>query len=289
MQSGDFLKLDSKDLEKYVGSDKIALLNNISSLAKAANLSSKYLYKEFTGSYVIGNLSLLKAPKVAIIGTRTPNQYARHYAGLLSREFSTHGFSVVSGGAIGIDCIAHMSSGARSIMVLPCGINVNYPRQNATLIESKRQNALVLSEYAPNFMPHKHSFLERNRIIIALSDFVIIPQADLQSGSMSSANLCNVLQKPLFVLPHRINESLGTQDLLAKNKANCIYNAHDFVTSKCKEYGLDSIESSEDELLTFAKNNGLFTEALRLFGDKVLEYELEGKIQRNGVYISTSL
>ncbi|MWV61363.1 DNA processing protein DprA [Helicobacter saguini] len=279
---------DIKALESYISKDKLKLLNDIPNIAKRANLSSKHLYKEFKGLHISGNLELFKAPKVAIIGTRSPNQYTKHYTATLSRALSNRGFIVVSGGAIGVDSIAHTHSDTHSIMVLPCGLNVNYPKENARLIESKRRNALVVSEYERDFMPHKYSFLERNRIIIALSDFVIIPQADLQSGSMSSANLCYALNLKPFVLPHRLGESLGTQDLLSKNRANCIYNTQDFITQMCENFGLDSIESS-DEILDFARNNGLFSEALRLFGERVLEYELQGKITRNGLYISTSL
>lgn len=280
--------LSAKDLESYIDSKYLNVLSDIPNVAKSANLSSKHLYKDFKGLHIAGNLELLKSPKVAIIGTRTPNQYTKHYTATLSAQLSTRGFVVLSGGAIGVDSIAHANSGTRSIMVLPCGLNVNYPKENARLIESKRQNALVLSEYKRDFMPHKHSFLERNRIIIALSDFVIIPQADLQSGSMSSANLCFALNLKPFVLPHRLNESLGTQELLSKNRALCIYNANDFVREMCEIYKLDSIESV-DEILAFARSNGLFSEALRLFGDKIFEYELEGKITRNGIYITTTL
>lgn len=279
--------LSDKDLSKYVSNDKIINLKNLANIAKEAKLSSKHLYKDFNGVNAVGNISLLQNPIVAIVGTRYPNQYSRYYTASISKELSRIGFSIISGGAIGIDCIAHSNSMEKSIMVLPCGININYPKENTNLINNIRQNALVLSEYKPDCMPYKHSFLERNRIIIALSDIVIIPQADLKSGSISSANLTNALQKPLFVLPHRINESLGTQDLLNKNRANCIYDIKSFIESLCKIYHLDSIIESKDEIIEFAMSGGLFQEALNKFGDKVLEYELEGKIKRNGIYICT--
>lgn len=283
MQNNDtFMPLSA--LQNHIDSAKLALLNSISDIAKKANLKAKHLYKDFSGLYVAGNLALLQKPLIAIIGTREPNQYTRHYTAMLSRELS-RSFAIISGGAIGVDSIAHANSGKNIVMVLPCGINLNYPIQNSRLINFARESGLVVSEYERDFMPHKYSFLERNRIIIALSDAVIIPQADLKSGSMSSALLTYALKKPLFVLPHRINESLGTHSLLAQDKARCIYDIRAFVESLRTQYGMQCESEEGDEILEFARSNGLFSEAMKRFGDKVLEYELEGKIMRNGIYI----
>ncbi|TLE08792.1 DNA-processing protein DprA [Helicobacter bilis] len=277
--------LESSALAKYLSMDKIALLDDLIHKAKENNLKSKHLYKAFNAVFARGNLSLLKKPKVAIIGTRSPNQYAKQMTTQLANTLSQKGFVIVSGGAIGIDSIAHLNANNNAILILPCGIDAIYPKENATLINNLAQNGLVLSEYSGTYKPMKHTFLERNRLIIAWSDIIIIPQADIKSGSSSSANLAITLQKPLFVLPHRLHESRGTQELLHAQKAQCIYDIESFVTNLCEIHNIAHTQEIKDPLLEFAYNNGLFEDALKLFGDLVFAYELEGKIKRNGLYI----
>lgn len=278
--------LESNILSKYLSMDKIALLDDLIQKAKKNNLKSKHLYKAFNGIFAYGDISLLKKPKIAIIGTRIPNQYAKQVTAQLASVFSQKGFSIVSGGAIGIDSIAHLNTNNNAILILPCGIDTFYPKENRVLINSLRQNGLILSEYGGTYKPMKHTFLERNRLIIAWSDIIIIPQADVKSGSSSSANLAITLQKPLFVLPHRLHESLGTQELLQAKKAQCIYDIESFVKNICELYNITYKQEVKDPLLEFANTNGLFEDALKLFGDLVFAYELEGKIKRNGLYIT---
>ncbi len=285
MNQSEALFLDKDSFYKYIDDDKRTSIENLIEYAKEAKLTSRHVYKIFNGIFAQGNLSLLSKPKIAIIGTRTPNQYAKQICSYIASTLSQNGFIIISGGAVGIDCIAHKNSGHNSILVLPSGINMNYPKENSAMIDSIRHNGLVLSEYENDFKPMKHSFLERNRLIIALSDIVIIPQADIRSGTSSSANLAKALQKNIFVLPHRINESLCTQELLEQGKAECIYNIESFVKGLCSKFNLDNIICESDEVLEFAKNQGLFEEALQKFGNKVFEYELEGKIKRNGLYM----
>ena len=277
--------LESSALSQYLSMDKIALLDDLIHKAQENKLKSKHLYKAFHGIFARGNLSLLKKPKVAIIGTRSPNQYAKQMTTQLANTLSQKGFVVVSCGAIGIDSIAHLNANNNAILILPCGIDAIYPKENATLINNLAQNGLVLSEYGGTYKPMKHTFLERNRLIIAWSDIIIIPQADIKSGSSSSANLAITLQKPLFVLPHRLHESRGTQELLQAQKAQCIYDLESFVTNVCEIHNIAYMQEIKDPLLEFAYNNGLFEDALKLFGDLVFAYELEGKIKRNGLYI----
>lgn len=277
--------IEKDKLANYLEYSKIALLDKLLEKAKSSNLKSRHLYKEFNGIFAQGNLSLLNKPKVAIIGTRAPNQYAKQISAQLATILATKGFVIISGGAIGIDFIAHINSNNNAILILPCGISATYPKENISMITNLRKHGLVLSEYSGTYMPMKHTFLERNRLIIAWSDIVIIPQADIKSGSSSSANLALTLNKPLFVLPHRIHESRGTQELLQTGKAKCIYDIELFIKNACKLHNL-KYEQNEDPILEFARTKGLFEDALKLFGDIVLTYELEGKIKRNGIYIA---
>ena len=226
-----------------------------------------------------GDLTLLEsAPKIAIVGTRKPNPYTKAFVATLASQIAQFQGVVTSGGALGVDITAHTHAFPRTIMVSPSSLDILYPKSNAKMIQQMMEQSLVLSEYKEHYMPHRYSFLERNRLVIALSEVVIIPQADLYSGSMQSAAIAQKLNKPLYVLPHRIGESEGTNLLLAQNKAKAIYDVSLFIQSifgvSCKN------EQENDEILQFCKNNPSFEEAFAYFGHRLYEYELEGKIIR---------
>ncbi|MCX2717119.1 DNA-processing protein DprA [Helicobacter sp. MIT 21-1697] len=221
--------------------------------------------------------------KIAIVGTRKPNPYTKSFVATLANKIAHNNGVVVSGGALGVDIIAHTHAYPRTIMFSPASLEILYPKSNADMISKMMQECLVLSEYEKEYMPHKYSFLERNRLVIALSDKVIIPQADKQSGSMQSARIALELGKPLFVLPHRVGESEGTNALLASGEAQAIYDVNAFIESI---FGAQSIiRDEDDEILRFCANNPSFEEAYERFGAKIYEYELEGKIIRESSFI----
>lgn len=99
-------------------------------------------------------------------------------------------------------------------MFAPCALTRIYPPSNAQTIAQIAKEGLILSEYDKDFQPHGYTFLERNRLVIAFSDLVIIPEAQENSGSMASARLATELRKPLFVLPQRLLKA-RTNALLA--------------------------------------------------------------------------
>ncbi len=230
-----------------------------------------------------GNLELLDSKKIAIVGTRKPNPYSKLFTQSLSSQISKSGGVVISGGALGIDIIAHSAAFPRTIMVAPTDLEHFYPQTNKAMIEKIYTQALALSEYAKIPNPKPYHFLERNRIVIALSDAVIIPQADLASGSMESARIALELNKPLYVIPHRIGESEGTNALLAKAQAYAIYDIQRWI----EEWFGSLFSPLQDEILDFCALIPSFEEAYQRFGDRLLEYELEGKIERkNGrIYV----
>ena len=242
--------------------------------------------------FALGDSALLDSRvKIAIIGTRKPNTYTQTYTTLLAKSLANIGAIIVSGGALGTDIIAHSAALPKTICVLPTSLDRFYPASNAKIIQAIADQGLLLSEYECNPNPQRHDFLHRNRLIVALSDIVIIPQADRFSGSLASANLCTKLGKPIFVLSHRIGESLGTQDLLAQERASAITDIEAFTQALALRFDLKAQEVLEDdELLDFARSNPTFEEAFARFGEKVLEYELMGKITReNGRIIISSV
>ena len=218
-----------------------------------------------------GDISLLKRPKVAIVGSRKASIYSKQLTASLSYKLSKH-FTIVSGGAIGIDAIAHQNSNNNTIMVSPCSLDIIYPKSNKKIIENIQKNSLAISEYEKDFSPKNYTFVQRNRIVVGISDLVIIVEANKDSGSMRSYEWAEKFKKPIFVLPHRINESSGTNYLLKNNLAKPIWDIDEF----CNQF-FDTTNTN-DELLEFAKTNPTFEEMLKKFGEKVYEYELEGKI-----------
>ncbi|MGX2983633.1 DNA-processing protein DprA [Helicobacter sp. 23-1045] len=261
-------------------------LNRCDSQEISSNLAQKFanLKNPPKTLFYKGDLSLLDSLKVAIVGTRTPNPYTKSLTAKLAHAIAKHAV-VVSGGAFGVDIIAHTGAMPRTIMISPSSLDIIYPRENAKIIAQIAESALILSEYERDYMPHRFSFLERNRLVVALSDIVILPQGDLKSGTHSSANYALRLNKPIFTIPHRYNESTLTNALLAQGKARAIYNIDDFIKEIFGvESSADSANSAEssDEILAFCAKNPAFEDALAKFGNKILEYEFDGKLVREG-------
>ncbi len=221
--------------------------------------------------YYKGNLELLKRKKVSIVGSRKPNSYCKAYTYALAQKLSNRGFCIVSGGAIGVDTIAHSAAKIdNTILVSPCGLNYKYPQINKKLIEQIEEKGLVLSCFEADFKATPYSFVQRNELVVALGDILIVTYADLDSGSLRSVEYALKMNKKVYVLPHRIDESVGTNNLLKENKAKAIYDIKEFL-------GLFEFKK-EDEFLNFCKKSPSLDEAIFLFSNKVFEYELKGLI-----------
>lgn len=225
--------------------------------------------------YYIGDINLLKNKKVAIVGTRHPNSYTKNFTHQLSNILSKNNITIVSGAALGVDAIAHQSSNNNTIAVVANGLDIRYPSTNKNLIKNIEENSLILSTYKSTQKARPYTFVQRNELVIALADMVIITQADLNSGSLTSAKFAIKMNKKIYVLPHRIGESEGTVQLLRQNKAKAIYNINDFI----KELGISNKnEETQDDFLQFCKTNPSYDEAVLKYKNKVFEYELLGEI-----------
>ncbi len=209
-----------------------------------------------------GNLELLNKPKIAIVGTRRPSKYTRQITFELAKKLSQK-FVIISGGAIGVDNEAHKGAFPNTILVSPSSLDIIYPKQNETLIKKIYQEGLAISEHEKNYKPFKFTFLQRNRIIVKLAQFVIITEADLKSGSMRSFEWAKEFNKKVYVIPQRIGESEGTNYLAKEGLAEVIYNIDEFV----KNLGIES------------KKVISLQDARKEYGDKLFEMELLGEIE----------
>lgn len=219
-------------------------------------------------------MELLDKPIIAIVGTRRASSYTKSITKEIARAIVKAGGVVVSGGAMGVDIVAHEAAFPSTIAILAGSIDVGFVATNKNIIEKMQKEALVLSEYESRTHPRAWNFVHRNRLVVALASAVIVAEADSKSGSMTSAQLALDQQKPLFVLPHRLHESDGTQKLLMEGKAKPIYR----IESLLKELGLEPYEATQDDFLEYVRTCPSYEEATIKFGSLVYEYELMGKI-----------
>ena len=230
-----------------------------------------------------GNLTLLQKSKVSIVGTRKPNQYTKQLTFELASKLSSAGVCIVSGAAMGVDAIAHKGAkSSNTIAVMANGLDIIYPQVNRSLIESIEKEGLTLSQFESGFKATKWSFVVRNEIVVALGDVLVVTQADSNSGTMRSVEFAKKMGKKIYVLPHRIGESLGTQQLLQSGDAEAIYDIDNFIA----KYGCRETTCKLDIILEYCKNSPSYEDAVLKFGDKIFEYELEGKIRIDSGVVS---
>jgi len=214
----------------------------------------------------------LQKKKVAIVGTRKPNQYTKSLVAKLASLLSQNGIVVVSGGALGVDIIAHQAAIPCTIGVFANSLDSIYPTQNKKIIEDIYKNALALSESEDKKSPARYDFVLRNRIVTGICDVLVVAQADMGSGSLRSAEHAIAQGREIFVLPHRLGESDGTHFLASSGAAKNIESIDSFL-----EYlGVSKTQKSDDEL---KKLDGMsYEEAYRALRERMFELELEGKI-----------
>jgi len=229
-----------------------------------------------------GNLDLLQRPMVSIVGTRRPSLYTQELTKTLSSALAQRGVCIVSGAAMGVDALAHEAAGVdNTIAVLGCGLDIRYPVLNRELIASIETNGLLLSPFNDGFRATNWSFVVRNELVVALGEVLVVTEADLKSGSLRSVEYALAMQKEVFVIPHRLTESLGTNRLLAEGKAKPIYDIEAFAS----RFGKAAKASvPKDAFFYFCQGMPTVDEAVEKFGDKVYEAELEGVVHiHNGL------
>lgn len=179
------------------------------------------LFKPPSSLNVCGNVELLKKrPRVGIIGARKYTPYGREVTISIATALARAGVTIVSGMALGIDSIAHkacLEANGQTIAVLPSGLKRIYPASHAGLAQQiMSHNGLLISEYPYEHRPMRHHFLERNRLIAALSDLLIITEAGLASGSLNTARFGLELGTTIMAVPGPITSpySAGTNRLI---------------------------------------------------------------------------
>ena len=228
--------------------------------------------------FYAGDLQLLQRVKISIIGSRRPSKYSREITQKLASALNKSGICVVSGGAMGIDAIAHIgASASNTIAVLPCGIDIKYPAVNKNLLTDIQNNGLLLSQFESGFRAKPWSFVVRNELVVALGDVLVVSEADLDSGSMRSVEFALKMGKEIYVLPQRLGESNATNKLLAEKKAKAIYDIDTFVALFTTQEILTT--QVKDDFMLFCANNPSYEELVKKFPSRVFEAELNGDIK----------
>lgn len=166
------------------------------------------------------------AHAVAIVGTRRADESARRFTRTLARELAEAGCVVISGGARGIDTEAHrgaLEAGGLTMAVLATGVVNPYPPANAELFREIARRGALLSELDHASAAFAGRFLARNRLVAALARVVIVVQAPLPSGALSTAAHAKRLGRPLLAVPHAPWEprGAGCLTLLREGAAVC--------------------------------------------------------------------
>jgi DNA processing protein len=166
-----------------------------------------------------GGEDVLAEPSVAVVGARSCSAYGRQVARQLARELAAAGLVVVSGMARGVDAEAHrgvLEAGGRTVAVLGCGIDRDYPAAHTDLARGICGQGLVVSEYAPGVEPAPWRFPARNRIIAGLAGATVIVEARERSGALITADFALEEGREVFAVPGEITSTLsaGTNALL---------------------------------------------------------------------------
>ena len=161
---------------------------------------------------------------VSVVGARSATPYGEHVAAEVGFGLASAGMTVVSGAAFGIDGAAHrgaLNAEGRTVAVLACGVDRDYPQGHAALLERIADTGLVISEYPPGTPPAKHRFLVRNRLIAALSGGTVVVEAGVRSGARNTAATAAALGKVVLAVPGPITsaQSVGCHDLLRTGAA----------------------------------------------------------------------
>ncbi|WP_240506577.1 DNA-processing protein DprA [Thermoactinospora rubra] len=181
------------------------------------------------GLWVLGSADLRFSclRSVAVVGARAATAYGVHIAADFGAELSDAGWTVVSGGAYGIDGAAHrgaLAGGTSTVAVLACGVDISYPTGHTNLFAAIREQGVLVSECPPGVHPTRGRFLIRNRLIAALSRGTVVIEAALRSGALNTVSHALSLGRHVAAVPGPVTSevSTGCHRLIREGRAICV-------------------------------------------------------------------
>lgn len=212
-KSKEIIKLSKKN------KIKIALINSkkYPSILKSIKNPPAIIYYKGRGFYKVHNKS------VGCVGTRSMTDFGKAAVEAIVPKLVDEGFTIVSGLAEGVDTLSHkkcLENNGRTIAVLAHGLDMIYPKTNTELAnEIIKNKGLLVSEYPIGTKPDKFRFVERNRLISALSKGVVVFETKEKSGTMHTVNYAIEQNKPIFCpFPSYASETTSALIKLINNK-----------------------------------------------------------------------
>ena len=254
-----------------------------------------------------GNTQLLQEEQIALVGSRQASAYGIQ----TTRFFSSHiakSFVITSGLAKGIDAEAHQAAllqQKKTIAVCACGLDACYPYTNQNLFNKIAEEGCLITEFPLFSKPLKFHFLQRNRIIAALSKGVLVTEAGSKSGALNTVQHALELGQDIFVTPSSIfsPQSKGSLKLL-KEGAICVTEPKDILSYYLEHFPVQGNLFEEDHLSNLDENAKKILGALNQFPlhlddlakhtqlplttilSNLTELELEQKVDVKGGYVS---
>ena len=197
---------------------------------------------------------------VSVVGARKASDYGKAVARALSSALSEKGFTIVSGGALGIDSAAHqgaLDEKGKTICVLGCGLGTNYLMDNKSLRDEIVKNGALVTEFPPFTPASRRTFPMRNRIISGMSLGTIVVEAGERSGSLITARCALEQGRDVFAVPGDLVSSsfLGTNNLI-RNGATPVFSPNDILESYYFRYHnefKDKERFADDEIIKRAQ------------------------------------
>ena len=218
---------DKKDLYDKVEMIEEKLYKEGIGFISYANPLYKEKLKEISDApyflFFKGNIEVINNYSISVVGARKCSNYGMAVTKVLTKELITNNITLISGGAKGIDSIAHktaLENSGINICVLGCGIDKIYPPENRKLFSQIQEKGVVISEFMPNTPPLRYNFPRRNRIISGLSGGVIVTEASRKSGSLITARIALENGKKVIVVPGSIfyEGARGSNEFIKNDK-----------------------------------------------------------------------
>lgn len=212
--------------------------------------------------YCVGDVSLLNEPQIAIVGTRNPTLYGKDQAKRIANYLASIGLHVTSGLAFGIDTAAHRgaldvdtSANGKTIAVIGAGLDELYPQGNRPLArEIVQKKGLVISEYPFGRHADTKTFPQRNRIIVALANAILVTETANRGGTMNTVAHAQALKRPIFAIPGRIGwpSFQGNHKLIREGVAKLITHGEHIISdikSQCACHtNINETPMADDEI-----------------------------------------
>ncbi len=193
----------------------------------------KEIYDPPLALFIKGDILPKDYFSVALVGTRMASFYGRKMAEKITSGLVEKDFTIVSGGARGIDTFCHQSAlrlKGRTIAVLGCGLDINYPKENKKMFEEISRNGALISEFVMRTSPEKGNFPMRNRIISGLSLGVVVVEAPRNSGSLITVSHALEQGRDIFSVPGEAGGfTTSGSNFLLKEGAKLVESADDVI------------------------------------------------------------